>query len=234
MRTVIIEDELPAIETLTLLLEKYCPDIEITGVARSFKEGYDLCRQSKPALIFCDIQLHAAEGTGLSLVQLLNDRDMKIIFITGSKDFAADAFRVNAVDYLLKPVNIQELMTAVDKARRLQTAPAVSTGNLHIPTRHGFLITPFSDIVRCEADGPYTHFYFSGRHSKQTISVSIGQIAPKLPEALFFRVHKTHIINRAHIVEYIRGDSAATARMTDNSEVPISRLARETFIKWLG
>lgn len=236
MKTIIIEDESPAAEMLTLLLRRYCPDVTITGVAHSFKDGYDLCCQSRPQLVFCDVQLHAEEGTGLDLMHLLKNNDLKIIFTTGWKDFAADAFRLNAVDYLLKPVNINELMTAVEKARSRPSAfirPSAS-GSLHIPTKHGFLLVPFRDIVRCEADGAYTHFYLNDNQRRKTMSVSLGMIEAKLPQDQFFRVHKTHIVNRGHILEYIRGDNTAAARMTDNTEVPISRLSRDAFIEWLN
>lgn len=234
MRTVIIEDELPSIETLTLLLQKYCPDVVVTGVARSFREAYELCRQLQPELIFCDVQIQDEEGTGLSLVQLLNDKHIKVIFITGWKDFAVDAFRVSAVDYLLKPVNIHELIRAVEKARQQPIIAARPVPDqIQIPTQHGFLVMPQQEIIRCQADGPYTHFHFSNKQGKKTSSVTLGLIATRLPESAFFRVHKTHMINRAHIVEYIRGEGGMV-RMTDNFEVPISRLAKDAFMKWLG
>ncbi|MFA6057706.1 MAG: LytTR family DNA-binding domain-containing protein [Taibaiella sp.] len=235
MKTVIIEDEPQVAETLKLLVNKYCPDVTIVGSAASFSEGYELCHSLQPELVFCDVQLHSEEGTGLQLMQLMGDRDMKIIFVTGSKEYAADAFRVNAIDYLLKPINIKELIEAVDKA--LQSTEVIiaprTINNLHIPTQHGFLIVPLTDVIRCQADGPYTHFYISKQQGRKTSAANLGLIAERLPATDFFRVHKTHIVNKAHVVEYIRGEGGM-ARMTDNSEVPISRLAKDAFMQWLG
>ena len=235
MKTVIIEDEPQVAETLKLLVSKYCPDITIVGSAASFSEGYRICHSLQPELVFCDVLLHSEEGTGLQLMQLMGDLNIKIIFITGSKEHAVDAFRVNAIDYLLKPINIKELVQAVGKA--LQSAEAMiipkTAGNLHIPTQHGFLIVPLSDVIRCQADGPYTHFYISNKQGRKTSAANLGLIAERLPTTDFFRVHKTHIINKAHVVEYIRGEGGM-ARMTDNFEVPISRLAKDAFMQWLG
>ena len=235
MKAVIIEDEPQVAETLELLVRKYCPDITITGSASSFNEGYKLCRALQPELVFCDVLLHSEEGTGLQLMQLMSDLNIKIIFITGSKEYAVDAFRVNAIDYLLKPINIKELLQAVGKA--LQSTEAIIApkvpGNLHIPTQHGFLIVPHIDVIRCQADGPYTHFYISNKQGRKTSAANLGLIAERLPPSDFFRVHKTHIINKAHVVEYIRGDGGM-ARMTDNSEVPVSRLVKDAFMQWLG
>lgn len=236
MKTVIIEDEPQVVETLKLLLAKYCPEIVITGVASSFKEGYDLCLSLQPELVLCDIRLNAAEGTGLDLVQVLNDRDMKVVFITGSKEFAVDAFRVHAIDYLLKPINIKELKEAVSKALAYKTSAGVvekqAVDSLHIPTQHGFLVVPVRDIIRCEARSAYTHFHIAHKPGRQTASVNLGIIAEKLPAGQFFRVHKTHVINKAHIVEYKRGDGGMV-RMSDNCEVPVSRLAKDAFMQWL-
>ena len=235
MKAVIIEDEPQVAEALKLLVGKYCPDITIAGCAASFSEGYQLCHTLQPELVFCDVLLRSEEGTGLQLMQLMGNRDMKVIFITGSKEYAVDAFRINAIDYLLKPINIKELVQAVGKALQ-STGTAIAprtTSNLHIPTQHGFLIVPLTDVIRCQADGSYTHFYISNKQGRKTSSVNLGLIAERLPSADFFRVHKTHIVNKAHVVEYIRGEGGL-ARMTDNFEVPISRLTKDAFIQWLG
>jgi two-component system, LytTR family, response regulator len=234
MKTLIIEDEPYVSETLRLLLTKYCPDIRLIGSASTFSEGYQMCQQLQPELVFCDILLHSEEGTGLQLMQLINDPGIKVIFITGYKEFAVDAFRLNAIDYLLKPINITELIHAVEKAQQyFRTIACEKKSNLHIPTQHGFLVIPFSSVIRCQADGAYTHFFISEKQGYKTSSSNIGMVSEKLPASHFFRVHKTHIVNKAHVVEYLRGEGGAI-RMTDNSEVPVSRQAKEAFIKWLS
>lgn len=235
MKTLIIEDEPYVTQTLKLLLTKYCPDVQLIGAATSFSEGYHMCQSLQPELVFCDIQLHSQEGTGLQLMQLVNHPAMKIIFITGTREFAADAFRVNAIDYLLKPVNIKELINSVEKAsQRVQTIITPERkSNLQIPTQHGFLVIPFSNVIRCQAEGTYTHFFTLDKQGRRTSSVNIGMVLERLPASDFFRVHKTHIVNKAHVIEYIKGEGGM-ARMTDNFEVPVSRLAKDAFIKWLS
>lgn len=230
MQTVIIEDEPQVTATLQLLIERYCPGITIAGSAASFGEGYRLCRALQPELVLCDITLNSAEGSGMDLIQLLNDRPMKVIFITGSEAHAVTAFRLHAVDYLLKPVNIKELQDAIGRAMACKPVPS-QPDSLHIPTQQGFLVVPFRNIIRCEAESAYTHFHISGS-GRKTASVNLGMIAGKLPPAQFFRVHKTYVVNRTHIVEYRRGDGG-TVRMTDNCEVPVSRMAKDDFMKWL-
>lgn len=232
MHTVIIEDEPQAAAALRLLVDRYCPGLNVVGVASSFSEGYRLCQDLQPGLVFCDIRLNSAEGSGMDLARLLSDRKMKVIFVTGTKAYAAEAFRVNAIDYLLKPVRIKELTEAVDKVLQQPAGKPTATGHLHLPSKQGVLLIPFETIVRCEADSAYTHFYIAGKPGRQTVSINLGRIAAQLPAEQFFRVHKTHLINRAHILSYRRGDEGM-ARMTDHCEVPIARPVREAFIRWL-
>ncbi len=238
IKTVIIEDEPKVKESLVYLLEKYCSDLQICGVAGTFEEAYSLVNTHKPQLIFADIQLNSPEGTGIDLVNTLCIDNLLVIFISGWKDYAVEAFRMNAVDYLLKPVNIQQLMQAVEKVRRsIEWNTSVvksdrAPGTLHIPTHNGFMIIQQDDIVRCEAEGPYTHFFIKDKSRKITSSINLGHTEQKLRKDIFFRVHKSHIINRQHILEYQRGEGGI-AKMSDLFEAPVSRSMKEDFLKWL-
>lgn len=235
IRTIVIEDECKTRESLLYLIDKYCPDISVCGTASTFEEGYNLVSGQKPDLLFMDIQLNSVEGTGIDLVQMLDKYTRAVIFISGWKEFAVDAFRVKATDYLLKPVNITQLMEAVHKVReqildqRADLPPVADT--LHIPTQQGFMIIRQHQIIRCRAEGPYTHFYVGDR--KFTSSLNLGQVELKLRKDLFFRIHKSHIVNRNHIVEYQRGEGGL-ARMSDRFEVPVARSQKEAFLSWLS
>jgi two-component system, LytTR family, response regulator len=237
MKTLIIEDEHKSRETLAYLLEKYCPDIRICGSTANFEQGYQLFLEEKPELLLIDIHLNAPEGTGLDLVQLIDRSSCAVIFTTGFREYAVDAFRLKAVDYLLKPVRIEHLMEAVQKARNhlgkeLPTNKLLPERELfHIPTPSGFQLIRQQDIIRCEADGAYTHLYINGTREHVTTSTNIGQIAPRL-NGNFLRIHKSHIINRHFVTGYSKGD-ALFVKMTDRSEVPVSRTNRDQFFTWL-
>lgn len=239
MQTVIIEDEAKTREGLGYLLNKYCPDVQIAGAADSFEEGYQLIREREPSLVFVDIQLNSEEGTGLDLIEALAPERCSVIFISGYKDYAVDAFRLKAVDYLLKPIRINHLVEAVEKAKKVQSywsepgaKAEIKADVFHIPAQNGFMLVRQQDIIRCEADGPYTHFFVKGKNEKITSSVNLGQIELKL-DAHFLRVHKSHIINKEFIIGYSKGEGLLV-KMSDLFEVPVSRSQKEQFFKWIG
>lgn len=241
MRTIIIEDETKTREGLSYLLNKYCPDIQIKGSADNFEDAYKLVQEVSPALVFVDIQLNSEEGTGLDLIDTLNNDKRAVIFISGYKDYAVEAFRLRAVDYLLKPIRINQLVEAVEKAKKyLNTFHQPDEGQrkeiksdiFHIPGQSGFMLIRQQDIIRCEADGPYTHFFVRGKQDKITSSINLGQIELKLNEQ-FLRVHKSHIINKDFVISYSKGEGLMV-KMSDLVEVPISRSQKDLFFKWIG
>jgi two-component system, LytTR family, response regulator len=240
IRSVIIEDEPKTREGLEYLLEKYCPEVKVCGKAGDFEQGFVLVKESNPSLVFMDIQLNAQEGTGIDLIQTLNLSNCAVIFISGYKDYAVEAFRLNAADYLLKPIRINQLVESVEKAKRFLevhnspangVTPETKNDTFHIPSQNGFVLVRQQEIIRCEADGAYTHFYVKGRSERITATINIGQIEAKLgPE--FLRVHKSHIINRSFIASYSKTEGLLV-RMPDNAVIPVSRAQKEAFFKWL-
>lgn len=117
IKSIIVEDELKTLESLRYLLSKYCPDVEVCATADSFQQAYNLILKEQPGLIFMDIQLNSEDGTGIDLISTLNLSECAVVFISGYKDYAVEAFRLQAVDYLLKPVRISHLIDAVNKAK---------------------------------------------------------------------------------------------------------------------
>jgi two-component system LytT family response regulator len=151
-----------------------------------------------------------------------------------------EAFRLKAVDYLLKPIRINHLIESVEKAKKyLQLQKKHEAFSLqesksdmfHIPSQNGFVLLRQQDIIRCEADGAYTHFYVIGKAEKITSSMNIGQIELKLNTS-FLRVHKSHIINKACIISYSKGEGLMV-KMQDQSEIPVARAQKDLFFKWL-
>jgi two-component system, LytTR family, response regulator len=239
MKALIIEDEKKTRESLEHLLKKYCPEIKTCISTDNFHTGYELIKSEKPSLLFIDIQLNSEEGTGLDLINTLQLTDCAVIFISGHRDYAVEAFRLKAVDYLLKPIRIDQLIEAVKKGivflDQKNNSPALKdnkSDTFHIPTQNGFVIIHTQDIIRCEADGAYTHFHVKGKKEKITSSVNIGQIEQKLNNN-FFRVHKSHIINKAFVEGYSKAEGLIV-KMSDQFMVPVSRTLKEQFFNWLN
>jgi two-component system LytT family response regulator len=235
MKALIIEDENKTRESLEHLLKKYCLEIKTCVSTDNFHTGYELIKREKPSLLFIDVQLNSEEGTGLDLINTLQLTDCAVIFISGHRDYAVEAFRLKAIDYLLKPIRIDQLIEAVNKGISFvnqKSNPATQKDTFHIPTQNGFVIIRAQDIIRCEADGAYTHFYINGKKEKITSSVNIGQVEQKLDNN-FFRTHKSHIINKAFIEGYSKTEGLMV-KMSDQFLVPVSRTQKESFFKWLG
>lgn len=238
IKALIVEDEPRTLESLEYMLGRYCPDVTICATASSFDEAYELYLREKPGLLFLDIQLNSQEGTGLDLAALPEIKGCAIIYVSGYKDYAVDAFRQKAVDYLLKPVKINQLVDAVNKAKEhIQLQGLKPLGHakkhdlFHIPVQQGFVVIRQQEIIRCEADGAYTHFYLKDRGEKHTASINIGQVESRLGMD-FMRVHKSHIINRDFILSYSKNEGLIV-KMADRYEVPVARTQKDQFFKWL-
>lgn len=241
IKSIIVEDELKTLESLRYLLIKYCPDVEVCATADNFQQAYNLILKERPGLIFMDIQLNSEDGTGIDLISTLNLSECAVVFISGYKDYAVEAFRLQAIDYLLKPVRINHLIEAVNKAKKYldlkkpdlkNSSVSYRHDSFHVPTQQGFIIIRHSDIIRCEADGAYTHFYVKGKKDRITSSINIGQVAQKLGTE-FFRVHKSHIVNKDSVQSYSKGEGLIL-KMADGSEVPVSKAHKDSFFKWLN
>ncbi len=236
IRTLIIEDEPKVRDTLVIMIQRYCPELEICAVAATFEDGLAEAIRHQPQLVISDINLNSEEGNGIDLASLAPFRGSLFVFITGWQEYAVEAFRVNAVDYLMKPLNIQQLLDAVERVRRLLNRPAErmeQESMLRIPTTHGFVVLRVQDIVRCEADGAYTHILLNDARKRILCSINLGQLEKKLPARYFFRTHKSHLINKLQVREYLRGEGGSVV-LQDLSEVPVSRQAKESFLNWLA
>jgi two-component system LytT family response regulator len=246
MKAVIVDDEPMAREILMALLERYCPEIEVIGQAGDVEEGVKLARIEKPDLLFLDIQLR--EGTGFDLLKRLGNFPQKVIFITAFEEFAITAFRFSAVDYILKPINPDDLVTAVGKAlnalesaslaRRLEVMldhlDPMSKMNrkLVLRTSTSMHIVGFSEIIRCQSEKNYTQFHLvSGE------TVVVGKTLKEYEELLspfgFVRVHQSHLLNPEHIRRYEKHEGGVIL-MSDQSQVPVSFRKKEDFMRLIG
>ena len=243
---VIIDDMPAAIANLKADLEAYCPAVRVVGTAEGVVSGAKLLRQQAPDILFLDIQLQ--DGTGFDLLEILPAKNYRVIFTTASDAFAIKAFRYSAVDYLLKPVDPDDLVAAVAKikAQLHRGLPESAAGmdllldtvkkrelprRLALHTQEKILVAEIADIVRCESTGNYTHFYFTDG-SKLLVTKTLKEYDKLLHEHRFVRVHQSHLINTALIQAYVKTEGGYL-RMRDGSEVPVSVRKKPEVIRLL-
>jgi len=243
IRAIVIDDEKPSREVICNYLKEYCSDIQVITTASSVKIGYKAIKKFNPDLVFLDIEL--GDGKGFDLLTMFDRIDFKVIFVTAFSEFAIKAFRVNAIDYLLKPVKIDELKAAVEKARNLNGGStdsgkiaalikSLSTNSspaptLIIPHIKGFDVLKVTEIIMCKADGYCTTFYLTGKR-KVVSSKNLKHYESFLSEHNFFRVHNSYIINLNHVCSYTK---QGEIDMTEGNKASLADSNRNKLLKIL-
>ncbi len=243
MPTAIIIDDVPqARQTLKEDIEHWCPELEIIGDAEGVVSGAKILREKVPDILFLDIQLK--DGTGFDILEILPDIKSKVIFTTASDNYAIRAFRFSAIDYLLKPIDPDELVEAVSKAKNqlggqseklnllLDNVKNQSTPKkLALHTLEKIHVVEISNILRCESSGNYTIFYFSDR-PKLLVTKTLKEFDNLLQEYRFLRVHQSHLINSEQIKEYVKSDGGYIV-LHDGTKIPVSVRKRAAVVKML-
>jgi two-component system, LytTR family, response regulator len=244
IRTVIIDDEPRNIKLLAKIIGEYCPQLEVVGTADEFKTALQLVEDMRPALLLLDIEF--PPGNIFSLLEKLNFRNFYIIFITAHNTYATEAFRQNAVDYILKPVTAEAIVEAVKRLEeRIQYSAVADISKLletmksgldqqrkiALPSAEGLLFIDEADIVHCEASGRYTILYLTNG-KKLTVTRTLKEIESLLNPRQFFRVHHSHVINLKRIVKYHRRHGGI-AELTDGSLVDVSSTRKNTLLGFL-
>jgi two-component system LytT family response regulator len=246
INAVIIEDEKKSMEVLHALVSANCPDVNIVGSADSVSSGVDLIKKATPKLIFLDIEM--ADGSGFDLLERVGSNNYDVIFTTASDAHALKAIKFSAIDYLLKPIDGDELKAAVDKLKDRKPSdaslenlrfllqnfkqPSQQYSKITLPTGNAYEIVNVKDIIRCEADGSYTTFFLESK-KKLLVSASLKHYEDLLPEEDFIRVHHHHLINMSHVVRYLKTDGGY-AVMSDGTQIEISRRKKEAFLARLN
>lgn len=246
IRTLIIDDEEDAREALQMSIELYCPHINLLDTCASAEDGLRAISEHQPDLVFLDIQMPRL--TGFDLLQQLANIPFEVIFVTAHDQYAIKAIRFSALDYLLKPVDVDDLMQAVRRAeprlhqsnRTFQYQSLVhnsqfSHGNINrlaVPSADGIEFLDPNDIVYCQADGNYTTLYLINRN-KRLISKNLKEFECLLAESGFCRVHHSSLINLKHIKKYIKGEGGYVI-LTDEHHVDVSRRKKEIFLGMLN
>jgi len=245
LKVFIVDDEFQSRNLLSKLLQEHIPGVVVAGQASNVAEGIAGINEFNPGLLFLDIEMNGE--TGFDLLRKIEKRNFKIIFVTAHDAYALKAFRFNAVDYLLKPIVLDELKEAVSKViNQLPEARTTSDAQLEnlaqfiqnpkkvndkiaIPTSDGFVLISVPEIVFCKANGNYTEFHLTAK--KQLLSsYTLKQYHELLVEQNFFRAHRSFLINLSHVKMYRRGEGG-TIIMDDGSEIELSRQNKEAFFQ---
>lgn len=245
MKAVIIDDVEKSRVALRADVEDYCPKVEIVGEAESVVSGVKLIRKTKPELVFLDIEM--GDGNGFDLLEMFEEIHFQVIFITAMDAYAIQAFKYSAVDYLLKPVDPEDLMRAVERAaerigsKGQESKIALLLENINVQmnakkrlalhARDKVDVVEIADIVRCESDDNYTRFFLKNG-KRILVSKTLKEYDNLLSAHGFLRIHQSHLINPAHIVEFVKADGGHLL-MQDGKEAPVSHRKREVVTKYL-
>ena len=239
IKALIIDDEASNRENLQHLLQVYAPDIEVCATAEDVNSALKAINQHLPQLVFLDIQLHAQSG--FDLLKQLGDIDFEIIFVTAYNQYGIQAVKFAALDYLLKPIDIDELQQAVDKARKAVgqkqknqrlnylldylKEDKKATPRIALPMFNETRYVNIGDIIRCEADNTYTKFILTGGE-QLLVSKTLKEYADLLVNHAFIRTHQSHLVNIDYIKSWLREDGGSLL-LTDQTRIPVSKLNRE-------
>jgi two-component system LytT family response regulator len=242
IKAIIVEDEMASRAILKELIQEYCPDVEIIGEATAVQEAVNLISTDLPDLVFLDVDLPGESG--FALVEHLPSIEFGIIFTTAYDEYALRAFRLSAIDYLLKPIDVDELMAAVEKAKKMLRVNRTEhlewlrnnyrreDPRISIPTTNGYVFVKIDEILRCEAEGKYTSFFLANG-KKLVTSRNIGEYESYLSEFQFFRIHRSTIVNLSHVRRYIRGKMPLLV-LEDGTELPVAKSRKDELLDQLG
>lgn len=243
IQTVLIDDEKNALEMLEWQLHNYCPDISIVASCTGATEGIAAIELHRPQLIFLDIEMPGKNG--FEVLQHFSKPFFDVIFTTAHNQFALKAFRFAALDYLLKPVDADDLVAAVQRYQRkteqvmvkqqfdllLQqyTRPEVLPEKVSFSTQQAIHFIAPETIVYCESNSNYTTLHFIDK-TKMIVSRTLKEVEEMLVYYRFYRIHHSFIVNRKHIVRYNKNDGG-TIEMTDGAQLPLSRQRKQEIIQ---
>ena len=233
MKAIIVDDEPAVRNTISILLKQNFPDITVSAQAGSVGEGYAAVMEHQPDLLFLDVEL--PDGLGFDLLKKVSPVHFRTIFITGHQEYALDAIKVSAIDYILKPIDLDELRSAIEKAREVvnqeeeQMKLLALSENLQgkkvlkriiLRTADALQLISVSDIIRAEAESNYTHFHLAGgKHIM--VSRTIKEYEAMLSGSGLIRVHQSHIVNLNYIDKFMKHDGGYL-QLKDGTSVPVS------------
>lgn len=243
IRALIIDDEKHCCDNLLWQLNQYCPEVEVIAVCLSGGDGLEKIRSLQPGLVFLDVEMPGLSG--FQMLEKLDSYSIQIIFTTAYDQHALRAIRAGALDYLLKPIDKDELSIAVDKAIRNEQQVSISQlaalltqtsrnpdrtfRKIAFPTLHGFELISMQDIVVCEGSSNYTHVHLNNGKSL-LVSRTLKEIEYILNTNPFFRTHKSWLVNLDYAIRYMKGEGGQLI-VNGGMEVPVSRNRKDELLK---
>ena len=244
IKAIIVDDEQYCCETIASLLEDNCPEVELLGIYHNGADALPAIRQHSPSLVFLDVEM--PKMNGFEMLEQLVSINFDIIFTTSYDQYALKAIRFSAIDYLLKPIDWEELQIAVQKVvQRSQRTitqqveilmqklhqPAKSINKIALPTMEGLQLIYVDSIISCEADSNYTILLLKG-NKKVIVSTTLKEIEESLEDYSFARVHRSYLVNLNEVERYIKGEGGYLI-MSDGSNIDVSRNKKENLLKKL-
>lgn len=240
IKAILIDDEIDGLEDLQGSIEKYCPDVYICGTYQTPADGVAAVRNIKPNLVFLDIQM--PRMSGFEILEQLSPVDFQVIFVSAYDKYAIKAIRFSALDYLLKPIDIDDLIKAVERVKeRLKPVPYSVQSVLQnsrnplgrldriaVPSTEGIDFFDINDIIFLKADDCYTQMHLVNQ-SVKLISKVLKDFEELLSDSGFCRVHNSYLINLKHVRRYIRGEGGYVI-LTGNHHIDVSRRRKEEFL----
>lgn len=245
IKVILIDDEPIAVKHLAAIIGKYVPNLTIVATASSVSEALEKIDLFNPELVFLDIEL--AGERSFDILHKPKQRKFELIFVTAYDQFGIQAVKHDAIDYILKPINKTELISAIEKAskriyqKRLNDAPLKQTTDpaknsftrLALPTMEGLLFVDTANIMYCESEGRYTRFYLAEENKKILVSKNLGEYETLLPSTMFIRIHHHSIVNINYVDKYIKGRGGYVV-LKNGQTIPVSSRKKDSFFDKLA
>lgn len=247
LKAILIDDEQENLTGLQLKLQMACPEVEVVAAFTQPEQALQALRVTPPDIVFLDVEMPGMNG--FALLEALSNRSFEVIMTTGYSEFGIKAIKANAIDYLLKPIDVEELQKAVNKvAAKKQKDGALDkkmdalsnmlkagqqqTGKITLHSSREAYFVQVSQIIRVAAENNYSIFHLANG-KKITVSKTLGEFEDLLTVQNFFRIHKSHLINLNYLVKLTKSDSPVVI-MTDGSEIEVSARRKADFLKLMG
>lgn len=239
LKAVIVEDESSSREILRNYLAKYCKTVDVLGEAASVKEAIKILAQTKPDLVFLDVEMPF--GNAFDLLDQLPDRSFETVFVTAYNSYALEALNNHAAYYLMKPINIDELIKAVSyvteikekenilEDRILKSKMNSAEGKITLPQQDGFQVLNVSDILYCKADDNYTEIYLDNK--KLLVSKTLKYFEEALADYAFARIHKSYLVNVNEVIKYRKGKGGSVI-VSNGKELLVSASKKRQLLSY--
>lgn len=239
LRAVIVEDESSSREILRNYLAKYCKNVDVLGEAASVKDGIELLTQTKPDLVFLDVEMPF--GNAFDLLDQLPNRSFETVFVTAYNSYALEALNNHAAYYLMKPINIDELIKAVSYVAEikekenaledqiLKSKMNKAEGKITLPQQDGFQVLNVSDILYCKADDNYTEIYLENK--KLLVSKTLKYFEEALADYPFARIHKSYLVNVNEVIKYRKGKGGSVI-VSNGKELLVSASKKRQLLSY--